>query len=285
MDRGLLAALAAASLLYAPVAAGLARQWYDDPTSSHGLVLIAAVAWLVRRRWPSLRALPAAPSTLGFAALALTLLVYTAGTLAGELFLLRLSAVASLGAVVLALYGTGHLRLLAAPLVLALLAIPLPASIVTSLTLPLQLTASQIAEGLLHATRIDVVRDGNLLALSSVTLEVKDACSGLRSIVSLGSLIAVFAATGGIRGGHAGVLLALTIPVAIVGNSVRVWFAGVLAETIGAWTARGLVHDVNGYLAFAGMSAVLIGVYRYLIIRRPMGQAPEAPCDSRVLAW
>jgi exosortase len=280
-----MAAFAAAALLYAPVATGLARQWYDDPTSSHGIVLIAAVAWLVRRQWPALGALPTAPSNLGFAALTCTLLVYIAGTLAGELFLLRVSAVASLGAVVLALYGTGHLRLLAAPLALALLAIPLPASVVTSLTLPLQLTASQIAEGLLHATHIDVVRDGNLLALSSVTLEVNDACSGLRSIVSLGSLIAVFAATGGIRGGHAAALLVLTMPVAIIGNSLRVWFAGVLAETVGPWTARGLVHDVNGYLAFAGMATVLILVYRFGILRRPLGTVPEAPCDSRALAW
>ena len=285
MLLGVVAVAAAAALLYAPVATGLARQWSDDPASSHGIVLAIAAGVVLWRRRAALRALPAAPANAGFAALAVSLLLYTAGTFAGELFVLRVSALASLAACVLTLAGPAHLRLMTAPLVLLLLAIPLPATVVTSLTLPLQLLASQMAAGMLGTVGISVVREGNLLTLSTVTLEVADACSGLRSIVSLVAMIAMFKALTDAPVRHAVALSAAAVPIAIAGNTLRVAVTGVLAHLFGAGAARGLVHDLTGYAAFAAMGVALVVVYR-LMIRRARPSPPEGDaCDSPALAW
>jgi len=282
--RGAAAVGGAVALLYAPVAAGLARQWYEDPASSHGILLVAAAAIVLRRRWRTLAATPLAPSNAGFVALACSLILYAAASLAGELFMLRMSAVASLAAVVLTLAGVQPLRLLAAPFALVVLAIPLPAVVVTSLTLRLQLVASQMAAAILNGMGIEAVRDGNLLTLSSVTLEVAEACSGLRSIVSLIALIAVCKAVGRVRARDAILLMFATLPVAIVGNALRVTATGVLAHVVGAWTARGWVHDLAGYVAFIGMCLVLGGLYRIVLMRRSAA-AREQACESHALAW
>ena len=282
---GVMAAALAASLLFAPVGAGLVRQWYEDPASSHGLVLLIAAGWLVRQRWTALRDLPMRPSTLGLVALAFSLLLHVAGALAGELFILRISSVASLAAAVAALSGLAHLRALATPVALLFLAIPLPATVVTSLTLPLQLTASHVAAGLLNAGGIAAARDGNILTLSAVTLEVAEACSGLRSIVSLASLIAVAKAVGVVPTRHALLLAAATVPIAIAGNSLRVTLTGVLAHVVGPWTARGVVHDATGYAAFAGMCLALALIHRLVLARRRAGAPPSGACDSPALAW
>jgi exosortase len=285
VTRGVLAVAAAASLLYAPVAAGLARQWYQDPASSHGIILFAAAAFMVRRRLPLLRATAPAPANAGFALLLASLTLYAVGSLAGELFVLRISAVASLAAIVLTLCGTTHLRLLTSPFVLLLLAIPLPALVVTTLTLPMQLVASQMAATLLNSAGIATIRDGNILALSNVTLEVAEACSGLRSIVSLISIVAVCKAVGAIRTRGALALALATIPVAIAGNGMRVAATGVLAHLFGAGAARGLVHDLTGYVAFAGMCAVLVGLNAALNRRDHGTGNPEDACESPALAW
>ena len=285
MLPGVVAVAAAAALLYAPVGTGLARQWYDDPASSHGIALALAAAVVLWRRRVALRALPAAPANAGFAALALSLLLYLAGTFAGELFVLRVSALASLAACVLTLAGAAHLRLMTAPLVLLLLAIPLPATLVTSLTLPLQLLASQMAAGMLGTVGISVIREGNLLTLSTVTLEVADACSGLRSIVSLVAMIAMFKTLTDTPTRHAVALCAASVPIAIAGNTMRVAATGVLAHLFGAGAARGLVHDLTGYAAFIAMGLALVVVYK-LMVRRGRPTRPEGEaCDSPALAW
>jgi exosortase len=275
----------AAALLYAPVAAGLARQWYDDPASSHGIALALAAAIVAWRRRGALRALPAAPSNLGFVALALALLLYIAGTFAGELLVLRVSALASCAACVLTLAGRAHLRLLTPPLVLLLLAIPLPATIVTSLTLPLQLLASQMAAGLLGTVGISVIREGNLLTLSTVTLEVAEACSGLRSIVSLVAMIAMFTVLTEGRVRHAVVLSLVTVPIAIIGNTLRVAGTGLLAHLFGPAMARGFIHELTGFAAFAAMGLALVVVYRILLRRNRRSHPESESCDSPALAW
>jgi exosortase len=152
------------------------------------------------------------------------------------------------------------LRLLVAPLGLLLLAMPLPAVVVTHLTLPLQLVASSVAAAVLHACQVPVVRDGNLLMLQRVTLEVADACSGLRSLVSLTSVAAVAAAFFPMSTGRAAFMVAASAPVAIIGNGLRVAATGLLATWLGEVAARGILHDLTGYAAFVAMCATIIGL-------------------------
>ena len=273
----LLVAVAAAIGLYAPVLAGLVRQWWIEPASSHGLLLVGVAGFLVHRRWQQLRSLPAEPRDLGFAIVATGLLIFAAGTVTGDVFILRVSLPLVIAGATLLVGGLRHLRLLAAPLGLLILAIPLPAVIVTHATMPLQLIASQVAAGVLQACQVSVLRQGNLLMLDRVTLEVADVCSGLRSLVSLISVTAVCAAFFSMSARRLVLLMAAAIPVAIVGNGLRVAATGLLSTWIGEAAARGFIHDVTGWVAFMGMCAIIVGLQ--IAARR---WAPAAPAVARV---
>jgi exosortase len=157
--------------------------------------------------------------------------------------------------------GTAHLRVLAAPLMLLVVAIPLPSALVTELTLPLQLAASRCAAGLLQLAGVAVVRDGNVLTLNYITLEVAEACSGMRSLVTLVALIAVYAVMCGATVRRTIFLLTAAVPVAIVGNGLRVAFTGLLAARLGDGAAKGFVHDATGWIAFVLMCAAIVLVH------------------------
>jgi len=256
----LLLAVAAGVGLYAPVLAGLVRQWWIEPASSYGLVLIIVAAVVVQRRWQQWRALPLQPSDGGLAMVTAGLLIFAAGTITGDVFILRVSLPLVIVGAVLSLGGWQHLRLMVAPLGLLVLAIPLPAVVVTHATMPLQLIASQVAAGVLQACQVSVLREGNLLMLNRVTLEVADACSGLRSLVSLVSLTAVCAAFFSMSPSRVALLMVAAVPIAIVGNGLRVAATGLLSTWIGEAAARGFVHDLTGYAAFAAMCAIIVGL-------------------------
>lgn len=256
----LLLAAAAAAAIYGPVLAGMARQWWSEPASSHGLLLAAVAAFLVYRRFGDLKAAAPRPRDAGVAVVGAGLFVFALGTITGDVFILRISLPVVLAGAIAAIGGLGHLRMTLAPLGLLLLAIPLPAVVVTHATMPLQLIASQVAAGVLEACHVQVVREGNLLTLNRVTLEVADACSGLRSLISLVSVTAVGAAFFSLSPRRFLLLVAAAIPIAILGNGLRVAATGLLASWIGEIAARGVLHDLTGYGAFVVMCALVIAL-------------------------
>lgn len=275
----LLVAGAAAAGLYGSVIAGLASQWLTDENSSHGLLLAGAAAFVLYRRRSSLRALPVHPVNAGFVVLGSALLVYLVGTLTGDVFILRLSLPVALGGCVLALWGPAHGRASLAPLALLLLAVPLPMVVVTHLTLPLQLIASDVAAEVLGASGVFVVPQGNLLILKNITLEVAEACSGLRSLVSLVTVAAVCAAVLSLSLGRTALLMGAAIPIAVIGNGFRVAATGFLTTWFGEVAVRGIVHDLTGYAAFIVMCACIIGVQigAARIARRRASPTASAP--------
>jgi exosortase len=228
----------------------------------------------VYRRRRQLQSLPIEPRNWGLGLLAMGLLVYVVGALAGDLFLLRASLPLTVAGALLGLLGVRHLRACAAPLALLILAMPLPGAIVTHLTLPLQLVASQVAAGVLQAAQIDVVRQGNLLALDNITLEVADVCSGLRSVVSLNAIAALCGVMLSLPLRRTLMLMAAALPIAIVGNGFRVAATGVLTSLFGEVAVRGTLHELTGVAAFLAMCAAVIGLQ--IATRRPLRMRPGA---------
>lgn len=261
LSVGVVAAIAAA-ILYGPVVTGLVRQWYADPVSSHGVLLVIAAAVVTWQRRSRLAVAMPRPRNWGFGLLALALGGYLAGSLAGDIFAQRVSLPLALAGTVVALAGTVHARLLLPPIALLFLAVPLPSSVVTALTLPLQLVASQVAAALLGAASVEVVRQGNLLIMRDITLEVADACSGLRSLVSLISVAAMVGALLSLGIQRTAFLMLAAAPIAVIGNGLRVAATGFLTTWIGEAAVRGVLHDVTGYVAFAAMCAAIVLIQR-----------------------
>ncbi len=247
---GFLAALIA--VVYAGQLKGLASEWTSSPDASYGAALacVAIVLAWQRRRAFALAATPSAPPSPGLALLVIGIVVYVAGSLGADLFLTRSSLIVVLAGMTWFLAGGSALRVMAAPLVFLSLAIPLPALLVNAVTLPLQLVASRIAESVLATGGIPVYRDGNLLQLPSTLLQVADACSGLRSLVSLGALGVLLAwSTQSSIAGRVTIVVA-SVPIAIAMNGLRIAATGVACEMWGREMASGGWHTFTGWVTF-----------------------------------
>src|SRR5437762_1654475 len=176
------------AVLYGPVLIKMARQWQDDPTYSHGWIIAPIALMLAWHQRDRLRDAARRPSNAGLLLVAASLLLFAAGSLAAELFLTRISLIGVLAGTILYTLGANHLRLLAFPLLFLIFMIPLPAIVFDRAAVSLQLLASALGERLLRAGGVAVLRDGNVLRLASVSLEVNDACSGIRSLMALVSV-------------------------------------------------------------------------------------------------
>jgi exosortase len=271
MPIAILVAAGAGAWLYAPVADGLVRQWLDDPAASHGLLLAAAAVYVAYRRSHEVRSHANPPSIAGVVLLVFAMAIYLLGTLMGEVFIRRVSMPLAMAGVIATIAGHRVLRLYLPPLALLALAIPLPAVIVTRLTLPLQLAASGLAADALGAAHIHVIRHGNLLVLDNLTLEVAEACSGLRSALALFSVAAISGTIFPIGKWRTALVMITVVPIAILGNGLRVAATGVLASWFGAVAARGITHELTGFVAFLLMCAVMLAV---LPLTRPPREVP-----------
>jgi len=283
VSRGL-ALLLALSIgwLYASIASGLAAEWASSPDASYGIVL-AAVALLVvwRRRDALIEAFdPAAAAWPGAALMMCGLAVYLAGQLGADLFLTRMSFVPVAAGATWFLAGRRALRTIAAPLLFLALAVPLPSLVASALTLPLQLTASRVAEASLTTMGVAVFRDGNVLELPSTALQVAEACSGLRSIISLAAISVLLAWTDTSLPRRIAVV-ALSLPVAVVMNGLRSAATGLACEAWGPRAASGSWHTFTGWITFVASVTVLVQLQR-LITRLASTPLTWSPRTVRV---
>jgi exosortase len=261
--------------LYWPVLAKLVSDWYHDDNYSHGFLIVPLVLYFVWERREKLRKIPAAPSALGFVVVLGSVAVLIAGILGSELFLTRISILGTLVGVTLFLWGWGYLRALAFPLAFLLLMIPIPAIIFNQIAFPLQLLASQFGESAMGMANVPVLREGNVLILANTTLEVAEACSGIRSLVSLLTLAIVLGYFSDPRGWVRTVVALSSVPVAIVTNGFRVAGTGIAAHKIGAAAAEGFFHEFSGWLVFLSAFMLMLALQRVIVRVAPaMVEAP-----------
>ena len=244
--------------VYLPVLSSLVRQWASDENYSHGFIIVPFAVYFAWQRRRALSALPAQPSAAGLVLVAGSLAVFLAGLLGAELFLTRISLIGVLAGSIWFLFGWRHVRLLAFPLLLLILMVPLPAMVFNQIAFPLQLFASRVGEGVLTMAGVPVVREGNVLELASMKLEVAQACSGIRSLVSLLTLGIVLGKLTEPRLWVRVLLAFLTVPIAIAANAARVAGTGLAANWIGPEAAEGFFHTFSGWLVFVAAFCLLL---------------------------
>jgi exosortase len=250
--------------LYGGVLAALVRQWSSDDNYSHGFFVVPLAAFFVWERRESLRQLPPRPSSLGALLVLGSLLVFAAGTFGAELFLTRVSLIGVIAGSILFIWGRDHFRTLLFPVAFLLLMVPLPALIFNQLAFPLQLLASEAGESVISAAGIPVLREGNVLHLPSRTLEVAEACSGIRSLVSLLMLGIVLGYFTEKRTSSRVLIAVAAVPIAILANASRVAGTGLAAEWISPAAADGFFHTFSGWLMFVVAFAGLLAFQRGL---------------------
>jgi exosortase len=245
-----------------PMLERLVVQWMNDDDMGHGFFVPVVAAYIAWQRKDEILSTKLTRDYLGLVVMLYGGVQYVLGTIAAELFLTRTSIVFSIAGAVLFVGGRQLLKLTAFPIFLLFFMVPIPTVIYTAITFPLQIFASIVAEKSLLLLGIPVLRDGNVLELAEHKLSVVEACSGIRSLLSLTFLSLVYGFFFDSRGWMRAILLIATVPIAIAANAFRVSMTGVLYEYKSEW-AEGFFHTAEGWVIFMVALSMLLAFHRF----------------------
>jgi len=251
-------------LLYCDILIRLGSQWWNDPNFSHGFFVPAFSAFVIWQKRRELASVAINPSWSGLPVVIVALLALVLGVIGAELFLSRSSFVLLLGGLIVYFLGWAYFRALIFPWAFLFLMVPLPTLVVSQITFPLQLLASDVASSLLALVGVPVLREGNILHLPNMTLQVVEACSGIRSLVSLVTLAIIY---GYLLESSAAVRVILAfgaVPIAIAANSLRVTGTGLMGLYWGPDKAEGFFHTFSGWVIFILALGMLFALHRVL---------------------
>ncbi|MGD0270926.1 MAG: exosortase A [Candidatus Sulfotelmatobacter sp.] len=252
--------------LYFPTLSHLVGQWWSDPNFSHGFFVPLFSAFVVWQERSRLSRLNPQPSWWGLLFLGFGLCVLIVGQMGAELFLSRLSLLIALAGLIVLFLGWSFFRALLFPWAFLLLMIPIPAIVFNQLTFPLQKLASVVASTTLPWMGVPVLREGNVIILPAMALEVAEACSGIRSLMSLATLAVIY---GYLMERKVAVRIILTlasVPIAVAANSLRIVGTGLLVQYWDPERAQGFFHEFSGWLIFVVSLAMLYLLHRVIRI-------------------
>jgi exosortase A len=256
--------LAGLIFLYFPILQELAHDWDTNDNYSHGYFIPILSAYLIYTYKDDLKKLPLQSNIAGlflFAAGLVQLIIAKTGS---EFFLQRTSLIPVLAGLVLFCLGFAFLKKLFFPIIYLIFMVPLPAIIWNKIAFPMQLFGSFLTEKVVALMGIPIFREGNVLHLANTTLEVVDACSGLRSLTTLFALSAVFAILSSHTTWQKWILFLTAAPIAIFANIVRLSATALLASEYGGDIAQGFLHDFSGLVVFAVGILLLVTVSNLL---------------------
>jgi exosortase len=254
------------AVLYVPIIKDLVLQWWTDGDYSHGFfvpLFSAYILWRERNRWTrtSIK-----PSNFGLVIMLASVGLLLLGSLGAEFFTSRFSLLLLITGMIVFLAGWAMLRAVSFPLAYLMWMIPIPVIIYNQITFPLQILASRMATSWLELAHVPVLRDGNILVLSNYSLEVVEACSGIRSLLTLMALAVAYGYLASPRQRWVRYFLALfMVPVAIGTNAVRIMVAGMLAHRFGPSAAEGFLHEFSGWAIFVIALLFMFGSYWILL--------------------
>lgn len=242
----------------------LILQWSNDPNFSHGFIVPLFSAFIVWTKRKELAALPVKPCQWGLPVIAGSLMLMVLGTLGAEIFVARVSLILLLAGIILFLLGWRHFKELLFPWTFLFLMIPIPAIIFSQMTLPLQTLAAKLAAAALQLVGIPVFREGNIIMLPAMPLEVAEACSGIRSLLSLGTLAIIYGYFTEQRVSLRVILAFAAIPIAVLANGFRIFGTGIMVQYWNPERALGFFHEFSGWLVFLVSMCLLFMIQKAL---------------------
>jgi exosortase len=257
-------------VLYFRVAVKLVHDWYTIPDYSHGFLVPFFAAFLIWDKRNLLKAIPVRQTWSGIVLVVFAIMVLILGVYGVELFTARISFILLVTGLIATFFGWAMVRELRFPLLVLVLAIPFPAILFNRITFPLQLLASRIASDILPLLGVPTLHEGNVIELPVMKLEVAEACSGIRSLMSLFTL-AVFYGYFLERTTQRRVILALaSIPIAVTANVARIVGTGLCVQYWDPEKALGFFHEFSGWVMFLVSLACLFLVHRAMRLISPV---------------
>jgi exosortase len=250
-------------ILYHRIAFTLVHQWWSEAEYNYGFFVIPLVAIIVWKQSDRLKRLTPEPSWTGLLIIVVALGILVLGVLGAENFLSRVSLLFLLAGILILFRGWKVFRVLLFPWAALFLMIPLPTIVFNEISLPLQFLASKLGAFLLGVSGISVVREGNVILLPTMTLDVAEACSGLRSLLSLITLSVFYGYFFEQNLWRRILLIACAVPVAILANGLRITFTGMVGHYFGIEKAEGFYHLFSGVLIFLVSFVALVLLRRF----------------------
>jgi len=257
--------LALIGWLYISVLLHLVGQWWDDPNFSHGFFVPAFALYLLLQDRERLRAIQPAPSFWGLPIVILAMSTLVLGVFGAELFISRMSLLVLIAGMVVFFMGWETLRAVLFPLLFLILMVPIPAIVFSQITFPLQILASKLSAWVLPWLGVPVFREGNVITLPAMPLEVAEACSGIRSLLSLVTLAIMYGYLMEKKIGIRVILALAAVPIAVAANGLRIVGTGLLVQYWDPDKAEGFFHAFSGWLIFVVSLLMLFAVHRCLV--------------------
>lgn len=256
--------LAATFFLYFPTLQNLVHDWDTNDNYSHGYFIPVLSLYLIYSIKDALQKLSVKTNIMGLFLLLLGLVQLIIATVGSEYFLQRTSLILVLAGIILFCLGFSYFKKLFLPIAYLIFMIPLPTIIWNKIAFPMQLFGSYLTEKVVTLMGIPLFREGNVLHLANTTLEVVDACSGLRSLTTLFALSAVLAILSNHTTFKKWALFLVAAPIAIFANIIRLSITALVASKYGSDIAHGFLHDFSGIVIFTIGIILLLGVNNLL---------------------
>jgi exosortase len=242
----------------------LVKAWSTDDNFSHGFLIPFISGYMIWHKKNELTPQTTSTNNLGLLFITLGTLVHIAGNIGAELFTMRFSMIILIWGMTLYFWGWPITRKITIPIAYLILMIPIPAIIWNQIAFPLQILASKLTTAVVQQFGIPVLREGNILHLANTSLEVVDACSGLRSMTALLGLSGAFSYITFLGILSKWILFFSAIPIAVAVNIIRLTVTALLARYVGPETAQGFLHDMSGLLVFIVAFAFLYAIFLVL---------------------